>query len=587
MGMKQSTGPILLRWSDHVPASDVQDPLGLGLRGSTRLASRLLYCITSITPRARYFSFIPWCVFDHRDREKGKAHALGLRDGIIIREQALTLACIAHHEGEPCSGGGLVGSRDAKKWFATGVKEANFRKMKKFSKNPALGAYLNSLVNLGLFVTDAERPDSDEEEAAPDITFDGIELSALGLDLAKRFDRKTGGLATVKHIASKDRCCSVDDLAEFGRYGGLCELSQKGSADRELLRDIFFALVGTKGESHPVRRQSLLLTLDLFRQFSADDRQLTEGGFAGAVYYGEVAKDESRLAVAVPPQLQDIATRWRMFYFHHFMSVALEGLFSWLVSQVASCGLAGETVAAMVAQLKEPSLRKNLSESLGVELPLAFADLTPSGLLALAGVPAGPLDVAVSRSLDAAVPSLSGFAEDALEDLIRSNDHLYSSAGLALPMILLSVTLARYYRWEATSYGQWLASAANDPYLDLVPPLVTTGLARRFGSWWTTPFADLTAFVLSRYVVQQHQSMSYEKTWTGERCLLQVDGPKIVSTGGFDKIGLGNPRLRSAIQILTDLGLIEEDEEGVTRPTSEGEAFLGNELPKEATHEVP
>lgn len=587
MGKKQSTSPILLRWSDHVPASDVQDPLGLGLRGSTRLAIRLLYCITSITPRARYFSFIPWCIFDHREREKGKPHSLGLRDGIIIREQALTLACIAHHEGEPCSGGGLVGSRDAKKWFATGGKEADFKRMKKFSKNPALGAYLNSLVNLGLFVTDAERPDTDEEEAAADFTFDDIELSALGLDLARRFDRKAGGLATAKQISSKDRCCSVNDLAEFGRYGGLCELSQKGSADRELLRDIFFALVGTKGESHPFRRQSLLLTLDLCRQFSADDWQLTEGGFAGAVYYGEVANDDARLAVSVPPQLQDIAKRWRMFYFHHFMSVALEGLFSWLVSHVASRGLAGETVEAMAAQLKEPSLRKNLSEVLGVELPLAFADLTPSGLLALAGVPAGPLDVSVSRSLDTAVPSLSAFAEDALEDLIRSNDHLYSSAGLALPMILLSVTLARYYRWEATDYGKWLASAAHDPYLDLVPPLVSTGLARRFGSWWTTPFADLTGFVLSRYVVQQHQSMSYEKTWTGERCLLQVDGPKIVSTGGFDKIGLGNPRLRSAIQILTDLGLMEEDEEGVTRLTAEGESFLGDELPKEATHEVP
>ena len=90
----------------------------------------------------------------------------------------------------------------------------------------------------------------------------------------------------------------------------------------------------------------------------------------------------------------------------------------------------------------------------------------------------------------------------------------------------------------------------------------------------TRTFKELTDFVLSRYVVQQHQSMSYEKTWTGERCLLQVDGPRIVSTGGFDKIGMGNPRLRSAIQILTDLGLIEEDEEEVTRLTSEGEAFL-------------
>ena len=34
--------------------------------------------------------------------------------------KAELLACISHHEGEPCSGGGLVGSRDAKKWFANG-----------------------------------------------------------------------------------------------------------------------------------------------------------------------------------------------------------------------------------------------------------------------------------------------------------------------------------------------------------------------------------------------------------------------------------------------------------------------------------
>src|SRR5436190_22878441 len=107
MAKRTKPTPIFLCWSEHVPASDVQDPLGLGLRGSTRLASRLLYCITSITPRARYFSFIPWCIFDYQQREKGKPYALSLWDGIIIREQALTLACIAHHDGEPCSGGGL------------------------------------------------------------------------------------------------------------------------------------------------------------------------------------------------------------------------------------------------------------------------------------------------------------------------------------------------------------------------------------------------------------------------------------------------------------------------------------------------
>ena len=69
----------------------------------------------------------------------------------------------------------------------------------------------------------------------------------------------------------------------------------------------------------------------------------------------------------------------------------------------------------------------------------------------------------------------------------------------------------------------------------------------------------MAGFVLSRYIVQQHQSMSYEKSVTGDRCLLQVDGQKVFSPGGFEKIGIGNPRLGSAIQILKDLGLIHDE----------------------------
>jgi hypothetical protein len=71
MAKTKSTSSTLLRWSEFTPVSDVQDPLGLNLRGSTRLANQLLFCITSITPRARYFSFLPWCVQDYRRNEQG------------------------------------------------------------------------------------------------------------------------------------------------------------------------------------------------------------------------------------------------------------------------------------------------------------------------------------------------------------------------------------------------------------------------------------------------------------------------------------------------------------------------------------
>ena len=176
-----------------MPTSDVQDPLGLGLRGSTRLATLLLFCITSITPRARYFSFIPWCVYDWQRREKGRGFALGLRDGIAIREKALALGCIAHHDGKACEGGGLVGSTNISRWFAKGLAEIDLRKLP-FAKNPALGAYFNSLVNLGFFVPDDDVPESEEDAELTALVFDDRELTPLGRKLAEGYESRIGQL---------------------------------------------------------------------------------------------------------------------------------------------------------------------------------------------------------------------------------------------------------------------------------------------------------------------------------------------------------------------------------------------------------
>jgi hypothetical protein len=581
MAKKPKPTHHLLRWSDYVPATDVQDPLGLNLRGLTRLGERLLHCITSITPRARYFSFIPWCVFDYQNREKGKPHALGLRAAIVIRENALTLACVTHHEGDTCRGGALVGSNEAKRWLGKGNTEADLKKLK-FAKNPALNAYFTSLVNLGCFVTENEGAVADDAGEEVQFTFDDVELSPLGLDLATRYDSVAGCLPVMRQLAEGHRHLSVESLAELGKQGGLCELTEADPADRMLLRELFFDMAGVKGDSHPVRRQSLLLILELCRQFSAEEWVLNEPDFAGAVYFGELVTEDARLSVAFSPAFVDIATRWRMFYFHHYMGVALEGLFSWLIAQLGTCGLAGVTLEELVLRLGDSSLRKSLSELLKCDFKKPFGEMTPCDLFAELGLPHGDLNAKFGTAFDLAVQSTHPVAEDSLETLVRNNEFLQSSTGLALPMILLATTLMRYSRWEATNYGKWLATAAKDPYLDLVPPVVASGLNRRFGQWWKCKWSDLAGFVLSRYVVRQHQSMSYEKSWAGDRCLLQVDGSKVFSTGGYEKIGMGNPRLGSAIQILNDLGLIEEAEDGVTHLTKDGTQFLQHELKKES-----
>lgn len=580
MAKKPKPTHHLLCWSEYVPASDVQDPLGLNLRGLTRLGERLLHCITSITPRARYFSFIPWCIYDYQMREKGTPYALGPEGAIVLRENALTLACVTHHEGDTCSGGALVGSNEAKRWLAKGNSEADLKKIR-FAKVPALNAYFTSLVNLGCFVTEDESALPEDAEGETQFTLDDVELSPVGLELATRYDSVVGSIPVIRHFVGGSRHCSVKALAEFGKSGGLCELTEADAADRSLLRELFFGIASRKGESHQVRRQSLLLILELCRQFSAEEWVLNEPDFAGAVYFGELVTDDARLSVEFAPAFVDIAIRWKMFYFHHYMGVALEGLFSWLIAQLASCGLAGVTLEELVLRLNHTSVQKALAELLKCEFKKPFGEMTPSELFAEMGLPHGELNPRLATDFDVRVRSTHPVAEDSLESLVRDNEYLQSSTGLALPMILLATSLMRYARWETTNYGKWLATAAKDPYLDLVPPVLASGLSRRFGHWWNCKWLDLTGFVLSRYVVRQHQSMSYEKSWTGDRCLLQVDGPKVFSTGGYEKIGMGNPRLGSAIQILNDLGLMEEADDGVTYLTKDGKQFLQHEWKKE------
>ena len=577
--MAEDFEPVLLRWSQHVQLSDVQDPLGLGLRGSARLASQLLHCITSMTPRARYFSFIPWCILDHQKRGKGSSQGLGLREAIVLRERALTLGCVAYHGGQPCKGGGLIGTREAGNWFSDGHAEADFRILS-FAKVPALDAYYNSLVNLGCIVIEEEMEDTDDGSQSHEMTFDDIELTPLGQQLAEAYGSQISSLASVHQLSERQRMCSVRDLGEWGERGGLCELAENSAPDRRLLRDIFLALIEQKGESHPVRKQSLLLILELCRQLSAIGWHLDESTFSSATYYGETVNDDSLLKVEWSSPLSDIAIRWRMFYFHHFMSVALEGLFSWLISQLSDKGLSGATVESLVDGLDSTTVRSVLEDEFGVNAADQFGASCPADFFALFGLTPAELNTETSRQLDDRITPDSRIAEIWLEDLIRRNSYLQSSAGLAVPMVLLALTLGRYTHWQETRFGNWLAGTAHDPYLDLIPPILTDGLTRRFGDWWRCSWKELADFVMCRYVIRQHIAMSYEKTATGDRCLLQTDGEKVVSSANYDEIGIGNPRFPSAVQILKDLALLDDTNDGITVLTEEGDQLLDSELEK-------
>jgi hypothetical protein len=75
--------------------------------------------------------------------------------------------------------------------------------------------------------------------------------------------------------------------------------------------------------------------------------------------------------------------------------------------------------------------------------------------------------------------------------------------------------------------------------------------------------------------------MAFEKTANGDRYLLSVDGDRLIFSRSYDKIGLGNPRLNSAFQILTDLSLWAMDNDEVRRLSTDGISLLKKELDRE------
>ena len=539
----------LLRWSQQIPASEVLDPLGLSLRGSARLASLLLFCVTSITPRARYFSFIPWCISHFQAHEKGKPYAFALKEAIRIREKALTYGCVALHSGKPCEGGALIGSDAATKWLAEHDGMADLKQLP-FAKNLALNAYLNSLVNLGFFESQEERTEIEEEVEDSELSFDDIQLSELGHDLANAYGSSLGRIEVIRQLTGLDRTCRVDSLQRLGERGGLCELTLPNSQDRTLLKSVFFARRGFKERSHYRRNRTLTLILELCRQFSDNGWSMDSNSFGSAVYFGKLVNGESVNEISTPRPLEDISNRWRMFYFHHFMSVALEGLFSWLVTQLNQKGISGSTIPDMSAQLNAKAVTGTFRTLFDLDLPTSFGSALPSDFFATLGVNSSSLSEAAGREIDEAVSVDHPISEPNLEAIIRSGTYRNSPAGLAIPSVLFAMSLSRYSGWEASEFGAWLASDAvvKDPYLDLLPSTVSLGLVRHLGDWWTLPWMRVIEYVLSRYVIQQHQSMSYEKTAKGERCLIQVDGQRISSDAPYEKIGLGNPRLRNAVQ---------------------------------------
>ena len=588
MAAKDNNSAVLLTWSKMVPISQAQDPLGLSLRVSARLSSELLHCITSITPRARYFSFLPWCVSDFAKREKASRADADLTQAVRLREKALTLGCVLHHAGGACRDGRLVGSDKAILWLAANPGKTPKFSQLSFVKNPALDAYYNSLVHLGFFNETPDGNGADEEvetEGDSGLEITDLELSDLGKRMASSYEGAIGHLPVVAKLTREPDGCKPGELKKWGELGGVCELAEPAAPDRALLREVFFNRVGSPGESHKFRHDSLTLFLELIDKtaphgIGVDHRVLGDAVYFGATGIGE--DGDKVLELGLSSQLEDIGNRWRMFYFHFFLSVALKSLLAGVVGYAQRAGMAGTRLETIVDSLKSKSVLKFIGEVLGKKIEGNFLELTPNQLFQAGGFGRIGGDFRAGNEFERHFDYPHPLSEKHLADELRYGEIAHASPeGIACALVLLMMTVCRYTKWDGGQYGNWLAGATRDPYRDVTVPVVLRGLRESLGSFWDASWREIAMLVIGRFVINQHEILSYDKVWDGSRALFHSEQGVIRWRGlSYDEIVVENSRFYSAVQVLEDLALAEheDDERWQVNLTAEGKKFLGGEL---------
>jgi hypothetical protein len=590
---KPAAGVQLLRWNKKLPTASTQDPLGLNLRLSARLATQLLYCITSITPRARYYAFFPWAFQDYAENEKGQRGDRGSVRSVLSREKAMVLGAVLHHDRAACDGGALGGSEKAIEVLNRQARSSynlDAWKHLKAREGQFGAAYKASLINLGLFADKSDEVDEEASEESKELdeqvqAIELTELSDRGRRLADAYRRAVRGTRYVKERWTLHSSVPAAVLREFGSRAGLCEIAQKGADDRDVIKEILFSCdrEGTQS-THYRRRMSLLLLLHAIGETAKIGAEFDRQTFSDLTYYGRVVTGEESLkstAIAIPASLRDAAERWRVFHFHGYLTEALQSLLVSLVG-VLRHHPAGIDRSHLLAQFSTSALGARFRKLFETELSGSFFDLTPAELLGVADI---SVDDALARRAGALrnLSIGSKFGERNLADLLIEGE-AEKAGGIVLASMLLYAVLLRYQTSVELSYDAWYQNLVQDRFADLSVPGVLGTLRSEYGDdWWHRPNREILNLLLWRFVLLQHQTMSYERRFGGSAPLFHIDGTTVIGTdANFSEPGALNARFSSAVQIARDLKLVAGDYEEGFRLTSEGEAWLRRLLAEEA-----
>jgi len=539
---------VLPRWTKRVfTKTGGRDPLGLS-RVSGSITDFMMPGITTITPRARYFSFFCWALEDIASEEEPKTYE-DFKTALRRREAAVALATFIAEPRGP-----MHGAEEAKAELASSSFPDEYSiDFQVLPSNPLGGYgqyYSGSLYRLGLTERDENGIDYPSNEIARRI--------------ARQFEESIRGTCFPQSQCFSGRTINKIVVQESAAVLSIDALnSPRAAGEQKALVDLFLATDGPKNEDDLNRRHSLALILHVVRAYEElgvepGFRELDSSLLYGPHYFGVLTQEGSQVGPWVPPSgLAHASAFWRQFCLQEYLTVALERLLS-AALEVAGAKSAGVTEEELLGSILQGDFERYLEDRLGVVSP------APQQMMAALGL-GGPPSSARSQDLRHTYM----FDHPCSEEQIHSDSEWASPQTEAAQAVLILGVL--YGKWRGvkddpafyqvmTKAGPELCSATVFPFLDAwFDPAIT----------WQDALGEL----LGRLVLDQHDRIMYEKrrldsTWFSR------SGGRILKDQDYEP-HRRNSRFQNAVRILCDLGLLEmtDPEEGL-RVTATGATQL-------------
>lgn len=540
------------QWTARFTNDDVIGEDHLGVEGMAQSYQQYLVPgIISTTDHARYYSFYCWILYRYINQPDSPRTLAGFRGQYFKRhELAFLISCYSHHKDRNYLGGLVgsgVGNYKARRIWDSGDPITLDDHLDYFGHSQGgFGQYYRPVMQtMGLLA----------EPESPRWIY---RLTHRGEALAKAFAETIETTTYSQQLEQKNELSSLthDIATEYGQHACLCTEAMSRSTDREPLLEAFFRFDqnGLKNP-HTRRRLTLALILDLVKQ--ANDVPLRDA-LRRSLYLGWY---DAGTAYQPHPSLHSWYQRWRFAQARHCYTAALQALWAVFLDHLRDAdqitfedfikyveGFLPDGVATMPLS----SYLTQLCTAVGLE---------------------GDWQQATSE-FHAACQVETGQDEMSLFDSIWGGDR---ETAVLIPnavQILCQLFLRHYQLWQSgDSTWEEVAQEERLPLAQFMDDLDRHAQEN-------LSVKDWLAWVYRSYCLGQHEIIALQKLrynkYNTFKFYYQDDRFAWASNPAQYKVPLRFPGLRlyNGLTILTDLALVEENEDGICILTAEGEAYL-------------